>query len=322
MKVFTRKRIVAAALVAAFIAAFAAIGALSRSTTTSAAPAVDTSTTAGEAGVPFVPWYWTMVVSPNDPNVLVLATSKGLYRSSDGGKTWQATGPNRVNATSLIQSGDSLIVGGVAAAPGASPIVKKDGGRAAPDGKVVIAASSDDGKTWTTLHPRGLPDVSVQSLAVDPADSSALYALTTTGKLYHSTDGGTSFQLTSPKLGIPPWAIAVTGKQLVGGDMDRGPFVSADGKAWKKTVFKDSKGGRMVMEYAVQPSNTHRVLMTSYGVELSTDGGTTWQRALKSDVMFGPVAWSPSSSDVAFAIGFDRSLWRSDDAGKTWKKVA
>ena len=78
----------------------------------------------------------------------------------------------------------------------------------------------------------------------------------------------------------------------------------------------------MVMEYAVQPTDSTRVLMTSRGVQMSTDGGQTWHFALKSDVMFGPVAWAPSTSDVAYVVGFDRSVWRSSDAGKSWTKVS
>ena len=37
--------------------------------------------------------------------------------------------------------------------------------------------------------------------------------------------------------------------------------------------------------------------------------------------MFGPIAFAPSAADTAYAVGFDNSLWRTDDAGKTWKKV-
>jgi hypothetical protein len=37
--------------------------------------------------------------------------------------------------------------------------------------------------------------------------------------------------------------------------------------------------------------------------------------------MFGPVAWAPSTSDVAYAVGFDRSVWRSADGAKSWTKV-
>ncbi len=318
MKVFTRRRIVAAALVGAFVAVFLAIGAVSRPTQTVAAPAVAET-------APSAPWYWTMAVSPSDPNVLVLGASNGLYRSSDGGKTWQPTGPKRLNATSLVQAGSSIFVGGVHVAPGASPnpVIRKGSFRTVPDGPAVLAVTTDDGKTWRTLHPRGLPNVSVQALAVDPANPTALYALLNTGKFYRSTDGARSFRLVSPKLGVPPWALAITqGGHFVAGNMDSGHYLSTTGKAWHQTPYTDSKGARHVMEYAVQPTDLTRVLMTSLGVQMSTDAGKTWHVTLKSDVMFGPVAWAPTESDVAYAVGFDRSVWRSDDGGKSWTEVS
>ena len=37
--------------------------------------------------------------------------------------------------------------------------------------------------------------------------------------------------------------------------------------------------------------------------------------------MFGPVAFA-RVGDVAYAVGFDHSLWRTDDGGKTWTNVA
>jgi hypothetical protein len=313
MSIVTRPRLIAAAFVAAFIAAFAALGAVSKSSP------IATGVTAA-APVPYAPWYWTMVVSPTDPNVVVLGTSNGLYRSSDGAKTWHPTGPGGVNTTSLVQAGNSIYVGGV---PGPNPVIRKGAGRTAPDGPAMLAVSTDGGKFWRLLHPSGLPNITVQALAVDPANSRSLYALLNTGRLYRSTDGARSFQLVSTKIGAAPWALAITqGGQFVAGDMDRGGFFSTNGKAWQRSPFTDSKGGRMVMEYAVQPTDATRVLMTSVGIEISTDGGKSWDLALKSNLMFGPVAWAPTSTDVAYAIGFDRSFWRSDDSGKTWVKVS
>jgi photosystem II stability/assembly factor-like uncharacterized protein len=318
MRLFTRRRLVAAGFVAAWVVAFAAIGAVSRSSPTAAAPAVGASASA----VPTLPWYWTMAVSPRDANVLLLATSSGIYRSGDGGKTWQAVGLKGMHTTSLVQSGDSLFAGGARLAhPNPNPIIRKGSGRTAPDGHALVAVSTDDGKTWRTLHPKGLPDVTVQALAVDPRASDSLYALENDGKLYRSTDGAASFALVS-KVGIAPWAIAVTQSGgFVGGDMDAGPFKSANAKKWQSTPFKDAKGGRMVMEYAVQPGTSTNLLMSTVGVVISSDGGKTWQPSLKSDVMFGPVAWAPGEPDVAYALGFDRSLWRTDDGGRKWTQV-
>ena len=316
MKIFTRKRVVVAATVLAFVGVFAGIGLVSKST-----PAVAVGG-ASSTGVPFVPWYWTMAVSSSDPNVLLLGTSSGIYRSGDAGKTWQATGPKNVDATSLVQSGSSIYMGGVTAKPNTSPVIRKGAGRVVSDGAAVVAVSTDDGKSWKVLHPRGLPSVAVQAMAVDSASSTALYALLNNGALYRSADGAQSFQLVSSKFGAPPWALAITqGHPSLAGDMDRGPYASANGTSWRSTPFKDTSGGHMVMEYAVQPTDSTRVIMTSRGIDISTDGGKTWQLALNSSVMFGPVAWAPSKSGVAYAVGFDSSLWRSVDAGKSWKKV-
>ena len=169
----------------------------------------------------------------------------------------------------------------------------------------------------------GLPVEQFVALAADAGKGTPLYALLNNGRLYRSTDGARSFRLVASKVGIAPWAIAITRDgRFVGGDMDSGSHLSANGKTWQRTPFTDSTGGRMVMEYAVQPSDPARVLMSSDGILMSTDGGKTWHIVLKSKVMFGPVAWAPSTSDVAYAIGFDRSLWRTEDAGNKWTKIA
>jgi photosystem II stability/assembly factor-like uncharacterized protein len=264
-----------------------------------------------------------MAVAPSDPETLLLATSNGVYRSVDGGKKWKATGPKDIDATSLVQFGDSIYLGGVASPSSPAGIIRKGAIRTVPDGDAILAVTTDDGKTWRRLKPRGLPNVAIQALVVDPGNTASLYALLNTGRLYRSTDGAKSFKLVTSQLGTPPWALAITDKgQFVAGNMDTGHYVSPNGKAWQQTPYKDQEGARHVMEFAVQPGNAKRVLMTSTGVERSNDGGKSWDVVLKTDVMFGPIAWVPTESDVAFAVGFDRTLWRSDDAGETWKKVA
>jgi photosystem II stability/assembly factor-like uncharacterized protein len=193
--------------------------------------------------------------------------------------------------------------------------------RSAGTGPLALLSSTDDGETWQPIHPAGLPDRTLQALAVDPAGRT-LYALVNDGKLYRSTDGARSFRLMVNKIGAPPWALVVTkGDHFVAGNMDTGAYASPDGTSWRRTSFTDSRGGTMVMEYAVNPADPATVLMSAFGLELSNDAGKRWHRALKSDVMFGPVAWAPSAKNVAYAVGFDRSVWRSDDGGKSWAKI-
>ena len=321
-KLFARRWVVVVTVIAAFLIVLGAVGLVSRSTSSTAAPAV-TVAPAVTPTLPAVTWYWTMAVSPTDPNVLALGTSSGVYRSADGGKTWARTGLEGINTTSVVRSGDSFFAAGVHSALAAGPVVTTTKNavkeRSAPPGPAVFATSTDGGKTWKTIHPAGLPKVAVQSLSVDPGNSKTIYAITTSGAFYKSSDGAHTFAVVSPKLGIPPWALAVTqGTSFVGGDMDNGSHVSADGKTWTATRFTDGRGTDMVMEYAVAPGDGKRVIMSSVGIELSTDGGKTWSPALKSTVMFGPIAWAAGSSGVAYAAGFDGSFWRTTDDGKTW----
>jgi len=51
------------------------------------------------------------------------------------------------------------------------------------------------------------------------------------------------------------------------------------------------------------------------------DGGTTWSHVLRLAAGAGPVAWSPANGRLAYAVGFDRTLYRSSDAGATWSPV-
>jgi hypothetical protein len=281
-------------------------------------------TPAGAAGaVPRAKWYWSLVVSPSNPNTLLLGTSTGLYCSSDAGKTWHAAGLDGVNATSLVQAGNTIFIGGVRRSPGAKPVVVERGAYISARGPGVLAASTDEGETWQQLHPRGLPSLDVQALAVDPANARALYAVPRAGGVYRSTDGGRSFKLVTPKVGGTPWALAVTQSgHLIAGDMTTGSYLSARGKTWQHTPFIDPQGTFMVMEYAVQPTDLKRILMTSYGVVMSTDSGKSWHVVLKSKAMFGPVAWAPHTTGVAYAVGWDRSVWRSADNGENWTKTS
>lgn len=276
---------------------------------------------AAKSAVPASEWYWSLAVPSPNANVLLLGTGHGLYRSSDGGRHWAATGPAGLDTTSIVERGSTVFAAGVSQAANATPTVVVHGGYFVGKGKPVFEQSTDAGSTWTPLVPRGLPAVAVQALAVDPSDQN-VYAVLRNGAVYRSSDAAHSFRLVTAKIGGTPWALAVTqGSHFIAGNMTTGAYLSPNGTSWQHTAFADLRGSRMVMEYAVQPGDPQHVLMTSYGVLSSTDGGTSWQPSLKSKVMFGPVAFSSSTPTVAYAVGWDHSLWRTTNAGRTWTRV-
>jgi len=141
----------------------------------------------------------------------------GLQRSRDRGETWEAVATPDDEAIVAIHVGSippllfiALESGRVqassdegetwAAASGAVTMALRGPVRAltgAPDGRVLYAAahtglymSTSDGQTWVDL-PLRKPLVAV---AVDPASDRTVLAVTETGEVYRSTDGGIAWR--------------------------------------------------------------------------------------------------------------------------------
>ena len=251
------------------------------------------ASTAG-AALPHTSDYHSLLVSSSDPNTLLLGTHDGIYRSTDAGHTWRAAGLAGEDAMNLARAGGAIYMGGHG----------------------VLAESIDGGKTWRALRPKGLPGLDVHGLAVDPRNPKTVYVQIASTGLYRSTDGARSFRVVSRDVNGMMMAVAVTPVgHLVVGDMSRGIFTSTTGNHWLHTA------NGMVMGLAADPYDAARIVATGRGIAISTDAGRTWAAALSSKVMFGPVAWSPQNPKLVYAVGYDRTLWRSLDAGRSWKKV-
>lgn len=249
------------------------------------------------AGLPKTSDYHSLLVAPDDPNALTLGTHQGLFSSADGGKTWKAASLAGNDAMNLSQ-------------PSAGTVWAA--------GHDVLSRSGDGGATWQEVRPTGLPSLDVHGFAVDPRDPARLFAAIAGEGLFRSTDGGKSFALVSRQVGPGVMALAILPSgRLLAGDMATNVLASSndDGASWKPAVRAS------VMGLAVDPTDGKRVLAAGPGVLLSTDSGANWRQTLELDAGAGPIAWSKSSPGTAFVVGLDRSLYRSDDAGETWKQV-
>lgn len=144
-----------------------------------------------------------------------------------------------------------------------------------------------------------------------------LYAALAGTGLYRSIDGGSSFDLVSTDVGPAVMALAVMPDgRIFAGDMQQGLMVSSDGgKTWTRRLRA------RLMGLAVNPADPKRILATGPGLLLSTNGGGKWRRVLDIPDGAGPVAWSRSNPRIAYAVGFDRTLYRSSNLGKNWSDV-
>ena len=276
----------AATLIAAVIGAVAAV----------VATQGDGGGSTVSAGLPNTPDYHSLLVNPTNPRKLVLGTHVGLYVSSDGGSHWRFDALSGHDAMNLARpDGDTIWLAG----------------------HEVFKKSSDRGATWRDVHPAGLPSLDIHGFAVDPRNPNTLYAAVAGQGLYRSRDGGRSFSLASDQVGGNVMALAVLpDRRILAGDMQRGLLESSDGGAnWKRTLREQ------LMGLAVNPSDPKRLLAAGPGIALSTDGGRSWRSVLDLADGVGPVAWSQSDPNLAYAVAFNRTLYRSLDRGKSWGAV-
>ncbi len=141
-----------------------------------------------------------MVMCPAAANVLWVQHHNGVFRSSDGGKTWESitSRPSSFGFAAAIHPRD----------PKTSWLapLKKDEHRVPVDGKVVVARTRDGGESFDVLR-EGLPqdhayDV-VYRHGMDVDKSGDRLAMgSTTGSLWLSEDQGDSFRTLSTQL--PP----------------------------------------------------------------------------------------------------------------------
>lgn len=250
---------------------------------------------ARSGGLPQTSDYHSLLVAPADPEELLLGTHQGLYRSRDGGRSWSHE----------TLSGDAMNL----ARPSADTLWAA--------GHELLAKSVDGGETWVDVRPSGLPGLDIHGFAVDPRDPRTLFAAVAGRGLYRSRDGGRSFAPVSSDVGPGAMALAVTPDgRILAGEMQQGLMMSADdGRSWSRELPAG------VMGLAVNPKVPKRVLATGPGVFLTEDGGRTWIQVLELEDGAGPVAWSSSDARLAYAVGFDRVLYRSGDGGRTWNPV-
>jgi len=249
------------------------------------------------AGLPDTPDYHSLLVAASDAETLTLGTHNGLYQSSDGGRTWQST---------TLAGQDAMNLG------------RAVGGITWTAGHNVLAKSTDGGRTWQDVRPDGLPHLDIHGFAADPRDQQTLWAALAGQGLYRSTDGGASFELVTREVGAGVMALAVIPDgRILAGDMQQGLFASTDGgETWEPTLQAS------LMGLAVNPKEPERIVATGPGILLSADGGRSWDQVLPLEQGAGPVAWSPSKPRTGYVVGFDKTLYWTDDRGATWRPVA
>ena len=236
-----------------------------------------------------------IVIDPRNSDVVYVAAQgplwrkggdRGLFKTSDGGKTWTKiltvddwTGANDVqldprNPDVLIATTwqrNRRTFGFVAGGPGSG-----------------VYRSTDAGKTWTKSQS-GFPseDLGRIGLSMSPANPSVVYAMVDAandkGGFFRSRDGGASWEKMSPT-------------QMGGNYYNR--------------IFAD-------------PKNVDRVYATDVNLQVTDDGGKTFRRVGEKNkhVDNHVVVIDPDDTDHLI-VGCDGGVYETFDRGASWRFTA
>ena len=247
-----------------------------------------------------------VVVAPSNPDVLYVGSGEGLqrpdlsvgdgiYKSTDGGKTWINVGLKNAQQ-----------IGGLAIDPKNENrlFVAALGHPYGSNEERGVYRTIDGGKTWERVLYKDENTGAVQ-VVIDPNNANIIYA-----DMWAGRQG--------------PWENgAWNGKES-------GLYKSVDGgTTWKKLTagLPTTEQGLGRIGFCIAASNSNRLYATvdagKYGgIYRSDDAGENWininadERLWSRGSDFAEVKVDPKNADIVYTA--DVVVWKSKDAGKTW----
>ncbi len=245
---------------------------------------------------------------PGNSNLYYAGTvGGGIWKSTDEGLEWKNISDGKL-------PGPSASIGAIAVAPSNPKIIYAGTGESDIRNDMIpgdgMFKSTDGGETWRYA---GLRDThTISAIVIDPKNPDVVYA-SSMGHVF-----------------VP--------------DPQRGVFKSTDGgKTWNKILFVDDKTG--AIDLVMEPDNPnvlYAAMWQAYrtpwslssggpgsGLYKSTDAGAHWTNITRNaglpEGIIGRigVGLTASNPDVVYAIfqAKEGGVFRSNDSGKTWKRV-
>jgi lysophospholipase L1-like esterase len=264
---------------------------------------------------------WTRLASLSEPNIASLAVSGstvfagayafggslglgGVYRSPDGGVTWNRVGLAGYGVVALAISDSAVFAGTDTSGP-------------KPHG---IYRSQDNGNTWSHVGP----DIGISSLEVS---GTTILAGTSSG-LYRSADGGGMWTQVG-MVGLTVWDISASGSTILvsaGSYSDaNGIFRSTDdGISWSNVFGQGASLAYVGIFDMVALASS--ALNSRWSLYRSADSGLTWNNVSSWPL----VGWIPGpfaklgtdlySGGLRAMGGISQGgIYRSEDNGVTWE---
>lgn len=275
-----------------------------------------------------------LAVHPTDPQCLYAGTDAGLYRTQNGGERWERLetpfDPGKgwaagVTVWSLLVHPRNPNLIFVGTCPSA------------------LYRSRDGGASWDKLSAALTPECPpivysrVTCLLADPDESETIWAGVEIDGVWRSRDGGENWQRLSEGLsstdihglaivpGTPRTLLATTNNDL--------NLSHDDGETWTPQQVKQSFPYGYCRGIVAKSDDPRTLFLgngngppgTTGSLQVSRDGGATWQQAALPQTPNSTIwtfAISPASPNLVFAASINGYLYRSRDGATTWQKCA
>ena len=225
-------------------------------------------------------------IVPSNTQIIIAATRNGMYRSTDGGTTWNGVQSGSFNMLAPDPQNPNTLYAGTG-----TSIAR-------------VWRSRDAGLTWTMLSS-GLPTTGANrvEVAVSAEDSNYVYALYSANNngfygVYRSTDAGDT------------WTQRASSPNILGWD---GNGSGTGGQGWYDLAL------------AVNPVNKDQIFVGGVNVWRSNNGGTSWtcvghwygqggRPAVHADIH--AFQWQPGTNDLY--IGSDGGVYETTNSGASY----
>jgi photosystem II stability/assembly factor-like uncharacterized protein len=248
--------------------------------------------------------------APSDPKTLIAGTLKGVFRSEDGGRTW-----NRITPEG---SADLHEVESIAIDP--------------KDPRIIYAGTwhlpwktTDGGANWHNIKQGLIDDSDVFSIIIDPtapnvvytSACSGIYRSDSAGELYHKIQGIPMTARRTRVLMLDP-----TNPNTVYAGTTEGLYKTLDGgKEWKRMTGPDV----IVNDVYVDPKNAQHVLLATdrNGVLESDDAASTFRASNSgfSQRQVSSLLVDAKTQTIYAGVVNDKTfggVFVSHDEGATW----
>jgi len=193
--------------------------------------------------------------------------------------------------------------------------------------------TEDKGEKWKAIsaYPtvqgvKSISGIDVYLVARDPSDMNTLYLGSRGQGLYYTHNSGNSWQNVPAMNNKFIYSVVVDSKDKCNIYVTDGPHIykSEDCTRTWKLVFTEERVNLRLTDLAIDYTNPNIIYASQLNGDIikSQNAGKSWLVVKRFGFDVRNIVSDPNQKDRVYVAGRSNGLYRSDDAGKTWKNLS